>query len=236
MKGNFINKVSCMKKLLSGLTAVVALSAVVIFFISACGSWRANREDPPIITSATYQHTLYNGKPQPLEAKASKENTAPFVITYFTSEENLYKNEGGTIDPPVEVGAYYARIERPQGNGYTAGPDVKVEYYIQKAFVTIQAEEKQEAIYDGSPKRVAFVADPPLDLSTAYFTSAQAREAAALPESEAGQRADALKGFTRVESAPKEPGLYYVTIYYRGDKSYRPSAKEIEFSIISRKK
>jgi hypothetical protein len=30
------------------------------------------------------------------------------------------------------VGKYYVRIERPAGNGYRAGPDVKVEYFIQK--------------------------------------------------------------------------------------------------------
>jgi hypothetical protein len=110
-------------------------SIIIIAALTACSSQK-ELNDPPIITSASYQHTLYNGKPQPIEAKAAKDNTAPFIVTYFPSEEALLKNEGGSLEAPGEVGVYYARIERPAGNGYRRGPDIKVEYHIQKALRT----------------------------------------------------------------------------------------------------
>jgi hypothetical protein len=86
-------------------------------------------EDPPIITSASYQYTLYNGERQPIEARAAKE--APLVVTYFRSEDDLERNVGGVTEAPRDVGVYYGRIERPAFNGYRAGPPVKVEYRIQ---------------------------------------------------------------------------------------------------------
>ncbi|MDR0878388.1 MAG: hypothetical protein LBN21_10065 [Treponema sp.] len=220
---------------IKAITVIAKPITVIVFAVTgiSCGTGQASLEEPPIITSATYQHTLYNGMPQPIDAQAAKADTAPFIITYFPSEDALYSNDGGTAEPPSEVGSYYARIERPAGNGYAAGPNVKVEYYIQKSFVNIQAEEKQEVFYDGNPKRITATADPPVELSTAYFPTQKAREAAALPESQAGQRAQALRGLTRVERPPSEPGLYYVTVYYQGDQNYRPAAKEIEFSIIN---
>jgi len=91
--------------------------------------------DPPIITSASHQHTLYNGRSQPIEAQAAKDDVEPFVITYYHSEDALLRNEGGFSEAPVEVGTYFAKIERPAGKGYRAGPPVKVEYHIQKALV-----------------------------------------------------------------------------------------------------
>jgi hypothetical protein len=93
----------------------------------------ADLADPPIITSATYQHTLYDGTRQPIEARAAKDDIPPLVVTYFTSEENLENGVGGSGEPPAEVGDYWVRIERPAGNGYKAGRPITVEYHIQKA-------------------------------------------------------------------------------------------------------
>jgi hypothetical protein len=88
--------------------------------------------DPPIITSASYQHTLYNGRGQDIEAEAAKED-APRTVTYYTSAEDYETGANGFSEAPSAVGVYYARIRRPAGNGYREGPDIKVEYHIQKA-------------------------------------------------------------------------------------------------------
>ena len=104
----------------------------VVFAITACSSQR-NSEllDPPIITSATYQHTLYNGAGQSIDARAAKED-APITVTYYTSETDYDADKNGFADAPIEVGLYYARIRRPEGKGYKQGRDIKVEYHIQK--------------------------------------------------------------------------------------------------------
>jgi hypothetical protein len=111
-----------------------ALLLVTAALLTACTATKkagaGDMENPPIITSASYQHTLYTGLPQAIDARAAKD--APLVVTYFTSEADLERNTGGTTDPPTDVGVYYARIERPAFNGYRAGPSVKVEYRIQK--------------------------------------------------------------------------------------------------------
>jgi hypothetical protein len=196
---------------------VIFLIMLTLFFIFAsCASKETGLEEPPIITSATYQHTLYNGKPQPVEAKAAKEGTAPFVITYFPSEEALLKNEGGTLEAPGDVGTYYARIERPAGNGYAAGPDIKVEYHIQKALVVIKAEEKQEAPYDGKPREARALSEPPLPLNFTYYRGSSADPAALLP------------------GPPVEEGLYFVLVSFAGDETHMGSSKNVEFSIIRR--
>ncbi|GHV47780.1 hypothetical protein AGMMS49546_37750 [Spirochaetia bacterium] len=208
------------------ITGVLAASLLVL----SCGSQKDVLDEPPIITSATYQHTQYNGKPQPIEAAASRTGTAPFIITYFPSEDALLKDEGGTTEPPVVVGQYYARIERPAGKGYAAGPNVKVEYYIQKAFVTITAEEKQSALYNGDPRQAQASADPPLPLSFSYYPSREAREAAS-PSLMADAATAALKDYTRAEQAPIEQGTYYVTVYYPGDANYLFASKDVELTI-----
>jgi hypothetical protein len=136
---------------------IIAIFAVALSF-TACTSKQA-LEDPPIITSATHQHTLYNGRGQPIEAVAAKEGAPPPVITYFRSEEDLHADRNGSSEPPAEVGNYYVRIRRPAGNGYRAGKDITVEYHIQKALVTITAEARQEFAYDGIPKAVVFSVD-----------------------------------------------------------------------------
>jgi hypothetical protein len=165
-------------------------------------------EDPPIITSATYQHTLYNGEPQPIEARAAKD-VAPFIITYFRSEDDLLNNSRGTIDVPSEVGAYYVRIERPAGKGYREGKPVKVEYYIQKNFVPIEAEPRQEFEYDGNPKAV--LVNSPVALTIQYYNETAPQVPLAGP--------------------PVQRGRYRAEITYAGDKRYMGASRDIELVI-----
>jgi hypothetical protein len=106
--------------------------SLAVLAIAACSSQKHSElADPPIITSATYQHTLYNGRGQSIDARAAKEN-APLEVTYYTSEADYDADINGFAEAPTEIGLYYARIRRPEGNGYKQGRDIKVEYYIQK--------------------------------------------------------------------------------------------------------
>jgi hypothetical protein len=110
-------------------TLFLLLAALVI---AACSPQKHSEPvDPPIITSATYQHTLYNGSGQPIDARAAKED-APLAVTYYASEADYEGDTNGFAEAPSEVGLYYARIRRPEGRGYKQGRDIKVEYHIQK--------------------------------------------------------------------------------------------------------
>ncbi|MDR0584155.1 MAG: hypothetical protein LBG57_07415 [Treponema sp.] len=175
----------------------------------AAGESEIPLEDPPIITSATHQHTLYNGQRQPIEAKTAREG-APVLVTYFTSLEALENDVGGTTEPPVEIGDYFVRIERPAGNGFAAGRPVSVEYHLQKALVTINAAEKQRAVYDGLPKTVAAAADKPVDLTIAYYPAGSA---------------------VPLDGPPSEPGDYLAKISFAGDTHYMGASKEVEFLV-----
>ncbi|AEF82513.1 hypothetical protein [Leadbettera azotonutricia] len=188
------------------LLTLILLIALLVS-VTFCTS-RETLEDPPIITSATYQHTLYNGQPQPIEARAAKE-VPPFVITYFNSEADLLSNTGGTAEVPSEVGAYYVRIERPAGKGYKAGKPIKVEYYIQKTFVPIEAEAIQEFDYDGNPK--AAVVKSSVTLVITYY--AETAPELALP------------------GPPVQRGRYRAAITYPGDGRYMGASRDIELVI-----
>jgi hypothetical protein len=180
--------------------------------LAGCSSeQRAALEEPPIITSASYQHALYNGRPQPIEARAAKDGVPPFIITYFPSEEALLKNEGGSVEAPGDVGDYYARIERPAGNGYRQGQNIKVEYHIQRALVTINAEDKQEFVYDGKAKSAVVSIDAPVELAVVYY---------------------ALNGGGQpLNGPPVNRGQYRVLISFAGDGRYMGASKEIELII-----
>jgi hypothetical protein len=185
---------------------LILLIAIIVFVVS-CKTPK-ELEDPPIITSATYQHTLYNGQPQPIDATAAKD-VSPFVITYFRSEDDLLNNSGGTAEVPREVGAYYARIERPAGKGYREGKPVKVEYYIQKTFVPIEAEPRQEFNYDGTPK--AALVRSPVTLAISYYNEAAPQVLLAGP--------------------PVERGRYRAAVSYPGDERYMGASRDIELVI-----
>jgi hypothetical protein len=186
--------------------------ATLVFF--SCASKENVLEDPPIITSATYQHTQYNGRAQPIEALAAKDDAPAFVITYFTSEEDLERGRNGSAEPPREVGDYYARIERPAGNGYRQGKNIKIEYHIQKAFLAIIADPLQRFAWDGGPKEIAARTEPrtetPLVLS--YFAAGDPA-AGALAE------------------PPARRGRYRVAVVFPGNARYMGASKEVEMLI-----
>jgi hypothetical protein len=190
---------------------------------AACGS-RDRAEAPPIITSATYQHTLYNGESQPIEARAAAD-TEPFVITYFTSLEDLEQDRGGTAEAPSAVGKYYVRIRRPPGRGYAAGRDITVEYFIQKALVTIGAEERQEYRYDGTPKPAAASADKPVALEFAYYPAENAPAGIVSGANIVGGAGSALPG------PPAGPGVYRVHVSFPGNAEYMGASRDIELII-----
>jgi len=183
--------------------------------LTACTSKQA-LEDPPIITSATHQHTLYNGRGQSIEAATAKEGAPSPVITYFRSEEDLHADRDGSSEPPAEVGNYYVRIRRPAGNGYRAGKDITVEFHIQKALVTITAEERQEFVYDGKPKAVVFSVDQNVKPDVAYYHVASATPA--------------MRGFPLSEP-PTERDVYRAVISWAGDAHYMGASKEVVLVI-----
>jgi hypothetical protein len=196
--------------------AVVRLRIVLyaVLVCSSCASKEIALEEPPIITSATYQHTQYNGGSQPIEARAAKDDAPPFVITYFRSEEDLEQDRGGSTEPPFETGGYYVRIERPAGNGYRQGRNIKIEYHIQKAFVSIIADPVKRAAWDGGPKEITARIEPSVEppLIFSYF-------AANDPDGKA------------LESPPGKRGRYRVTAVFPGNERYMGASKEIELWI-----
>jgi hypothetical protein len=186
------------------------LCAALALGLAGCGTGKAREaplEDPPIITSATYQHALYNGKPQPIEARAAREN-APLAIIYFPNLEALERDDGGTTEPPVEVGGYYARIDRPAGGGFAAGRPIAVEYHLQKALVVITAEDRQQFRYDGFPKTAAVSVDQDVPLAIAYYAAGKA-----------------------LDGPPVEPGEYVARISFGGNAHYLGASKEVAVSI-----
>jgi hypothetical protein len=194
-------------------SAAGVLIAACAFF--SCATKESALEEAPIITSATYQHTQYNGRGQAVEVTAAKDNAPPFIVTYFTSEEDLEQNRNGSAGPPVEVGDYYVRIERPAGNGYRQGKNIKIEYHIQKAFLSIIAEAVQRFAYDGKPKEAEARAYPPLDLAVNYFAAGET--AADSPRS--------------LPAPPAEKGRYRAVVSFPGNERYMGASGEIELLI-----
>jgi hypothetical protein len=195
-----------------------ALAAVIVALcLAACTPSKQTLEDAPIITSATHQHTLYNGRGQSIEATVSKEGAPAPVITYFRSEEDLHADRDGSDEPPAEVGNYYVRIRRPAGNGYREGSDITVEFHIQKAMVTITAEDRQEFVYDGSPKTVVFSVDQNVEPGVTYYhIPSPARPT--------------MHGFPLTEP-PTERGVYQADISWTGDAHHMGASKEVTLII-----
>jgi hypothetical protein len=196
---------------------IVIIAALTV---NACLSQKG-LEDPPIITSATHQHTLYNGRPQPIEAQATKDDVPPFIITYFRSEETLLENEGGSTVVPSEVGDYFVRIERPGGNGYRQGQNIKVEYHIQKALVIINGEYRQEFVYDGKPKAAIFSVDAPVELTVVYYAAESGSNAVGLGSNAA----------TPLGGPPVDRGQYRALVSCAGNERYMGASREIELII-----
>jgi hypothetical protein len=194
------------------LLRITAAGMAFAFF--SCASKERALEEAPIITSATYQHTQYNGRGQAVKAEAAKDDVPPFVITYFRSEEELEQDRNGSVEPPLEVGDYYARIERPAGNGYRQGKNIKIEYHIQKAFIDLVADPVQRFAWDGGPKIIAARTEPPEEppLIVSYFPAD-------------GQAAAPLV------APPGERGRYRVSIVFPGNERYMGASKEVELRI-----
>jgi hypothetical protein len=184
------------------------IPALLALLFSGC----LTEKEAPIITSATYQHTQYNGKAQPIEVKTAKDDAPPPVITYFRSETDMEQGLNGESAAPAGVGDYYVRLIRPAGNGYRAGKPVKIEYHIQKAFITISAEPVQRSVYDGKPKEAVARALPPEEppLRFSYFDAASG---ALLP------------------SPPSARGRYRVKAAFPGNDRYMGASRELELLI-----
>jgi len=209
---------------------VLVAAATAALAIAACTTKQA-LEDPPIITSATHQHTLYNGRGQPIEAIASREGAPPPVITYFCSEDDLRADRNGSSDAPAEVGDYFVRIRRPSGNGYRAGNDITVEYHIQKALVTISAAATQEFAYNGNPREVVFSVDQDVEPGVAYYHSASAIQRGTSPShSQVTGLGVGSQGFP-LSGPPTERGVYLAVVSWGGDAHYMGASKEVELVI-----
>jgi hypothetical protein len=170
-------------------------------------------EDAPIITSATYQHTQYNGRNQSAVVRTAKDDS-PLVVTYFKSEEDFERDRDGSAEPPYDVGSYYVKIERPEGNGYRQGKSIKIEYHIQKAFISLIADPVQRFVYDGSPKEAVVHTEPPVDIIINYFNTA-----------------DSNGNIKVMASLPVERGRYRAVIIFSGKDRYMGASKEIELLI-----
>jgi hypothetical protein len=190
------------------------LAGLAACLIVSCVSKKQTWEDAPIITSATYQHTQYNGRNQPVEVTAAKEGGPAFIVTYFRSEEDREHGLYGSTEPPAEVGDYYVRIERPEGNGFRRGNPINVEYHIQKAFIDIAAEPIQRFPYDGTPKAAEVFIDPPADPPPVMtYTTRDGTDSS--PSS----------------NPPRNRGHYSVTIVFPGNERYMGASKELELWI-----
>ncbi|MDR1863578.1 MAG: hypothetical protein LBQ67_06635 [Treponema sp.] len=215
------------------------LKAAILFasFSASCktpeGGGREELLEAAALVSPLRQYRVYNGKGQPVEAVPSREDAPPFAVTYYTSAEARDAREGGTADPPVDAGLYYVRVARPGGGGFAPGEDVPVEYRIDKAEAVILADETQTAYYDGNPKRVLAVCEPPFTLSFSYYPSAEIRDAAvrSLSQGGGGRSPAALRNFTRVERAPADQGVYYVAVFFPGNANYKAAYKNVTFTI-----
>ncbi|MDR1211597.1 MAG: hypothetical protein LBK40_05130 [Spirochaetaceae bacterium] len=192
------------------------IAFTILLFLGSCASVDTEKNVPPL-TVAAYQQTVYNGMPQPIEVPRT--DRGPLEIRYFSAGEE--PDGEGSEDPPIAAGVYYVRVRQP---GDDSG--LMVEYHIGKAPVTIIAEPVQEAVYNGSPKSVAARSEPSLGLNAVYYPTREAREAAA-----GSSAAPDVRGYTRVERAPIEPGTYYVTVYYSGDANYQYTKFDIELII-----
>jgi hypothetical protein len=197
-------------RVLGKARTILVIPALLLF---SCAPKEDALEEAPIITSATYQHTQYNGRGQAVEVAAVKDDVPPFIITYFKSEEDLEQNRNGSVEPPLEVGDYYARLERPAGNGYRQGKNIKIEYHIQKAFLSIIADPVQRAAWDGGPKEIAAHTEPPQEPPLIISYAAANPAAAALA------------------SPPTERGRYQVTVVFPGNDRYMGASKEVELRI-----
>jgi hypothetical protein len=182
---------------------------------SSCASKEGAAEEAPIITSATYQHTQYNGRGQPVEVSSARDDVPPFIVTYFRSEADLEQDRNGSPEPPAEVGDYYVRIERPAGNGYRQGNNIKIEYHIQKAFISIIADPVQRFVWDGEPKGAVARTEPPEEPALVVSYRAVDKAGPAVP----------------LAGPPVERGRYRVSVVFPGNDRYMGASRDLDLWI-----
>jgi hypothetical protein len=177
--------------------------------------------EPPPITAPAYQEVFYNGKSQPRNAASGD---APLALTYFPSEELLLRDEGGTLEAPVEVGRYFVKVRQIEGKGFSRGRELVVEYRIQKAPVNIIARAVQEFRRDGREKPITASADVPVALTIVYYDANKTGTAAQTGGPGAASSL-ALPG------PPSAPGYYLVRISFPGDEHYLEALKDVQLII-----
>ena len=130
------------------------------------------------------------------------------------SEADLEQDRNGSVEPPAEVGDYYARIERPGGNGYRQGNNIKIEYHIQKAFISIVADPVQRFAWDGGPREIAARTKPPEEPPLVVSYTA-ADDPAGIP----------------LAGPPSRRGRYRVGVVFPGNDRYMGASTEVEMRI-----
>ncbi|MDR0997712.1 MAG: hypothetical protein LBL70_01480 [Treponema sp.] len=211
------------------MKAAAGIVGLFSLLVSCASPKEAVRQDvfpetlktPPAVSVPAYQEVFYNGEAQPLEAAG---DGAPLALTYFSSEELLLRDEGGSAEAPVEVGRYFVRIERPEGNGFSRGREQVVEYRIKKAPVNIIARAVQEFRGDGREKPILASADVPVTLIIVYYDANRTGTAAQTRDPAAGI-ALALPG------PPSAPGSYLVRVSFPGDSHYLEALKDVQLII-----
>ena len=220
-------------------TATIIPVCIAIIFVQACAGNRANtvsagrantvkeRQKSSSLAVESPQDAIYNGSPRPISFSYAGDDI-PEII-YYPTLTALEEERGGSYTAPSLVGTYYVLVR-------CLHEETNVEFRIQRCPVTINAEEKQEAVFNGNPKRVQAKADPPVPLSYYYYPTKELRDAAIKAEEERAlsneELAEIFKGYRRVDRAPTFQGIYYVWIYFPGDKNHQSAQANIEFTIL----
>ena len=186
-------------------------------------------QPPPQLIVNSPQEAIYNGYPHPLSYQYTG-NEKPDVV-YFLSPESRGRKTGGSSRAPVNAGAYYAAVRSPY-------EEVHAELFIHKQTVKIESDKHQNAIYNGSPKRISAKSEPPVSLSYFYYPSREFMETAIRMAEESSQEetpslpSAEFRGYRRIDRAPSEQGTYFVWVYFPGDENHLSASAHIEFTIL----
>jgi len=184
------------------------------------------KQKEPSLTIQSPQETIYSGKALPITFSYDGEDHPE--VFYYLSLRALEEQRGGSYMAPTETGLYYVLVR-------CLYEELTLEYRILKRPVKIFAAPFQEAVFNGSPKRIQAEADSQVPLSYSYYPNRELRDAAIKAEKEnAANRVELteiFRGYRRVDRAPTEQGTYYVWIYYPGDKNHEAAHANVQFTI-----
>lgn len=215
---------------------------VIFAALSACASSGSSMIDEDELAFPlevpSPQDVVYNGRPQRISYTYEGEGR-PEII-YYLSSSDLAEDRRGSRAEPVNSGTYYVRLIRPSKGRNTPPREFYAVLNILKQPVRIRVLRKQEAIYNGDPKRVEAVSEPYKPLAFSYFPNQELLEAAKktsadTPPGQSVTITHTFKGYRRIDMAPSEQGTYYVWIYYPGDRNYQSASVEVEFTILPAK-